>query len=297
MADVERQWTGAVPTPATVVRRRGDSRYWLGQAALWAFILVGLVIMVVPGVWMVLSSVKTRAEITAVPFTLLPQALQWENYARALEQMRFGRVFTNSLIVTASVTVISVATSVWGGYTFGKLRWPGRDQVFLLLLATLMIPGFLTLIPRYVLTSKLGMINSYQGMIVPFMLSVFGIFLTKQFLLGIPDELLDAAKIDGASALGIFWWIIVPLCKPIMAVLAIFTFEYVWDDLLWGILILTNRDMWTLPVAIAGLRHQFGAFVELQMAGATMAVLPVLLVFIVLQKYIIRGVALSGLKG
>lgn len=297
MANVERQWTSAVPAPATAAQRPAATRFLLAQAGLWAFILLGLVIMVVPGVWMVLSSFKTRAEITAVPLTLLPEAWRLENYERALDQMRFGRVFTNSLIITISVTIISVATSVWGGYTFGKLRWPGRDKVFLILLSTMMIPGFLTLIPRYVLTSKLGMINTYQGMIVPFMLSVFGIFLTKQFLLGIPDELVDAAKIDGASALGIFWWIIVPLCKPIMAVLAIFTFEYVWDDLLWGILILTQRDMWTLPVAIAGLRHQFGTFVELQMAGATMAVMPVLLVFIVLQKYIIRGVALSGLKG
>ena len=269
----------------------------LGQAALWAFILAGLLFMVVPGVWMVLSSFKTRAEITAVPLTLLPEAFRWDNYARAIDQMKFTRVFVNSLIVTTAVTLINLLTATWGGYTFGKLRWPGRDKVFLLLLTTLMIPGFLTLIPRYVLVSKLGMVNTYWGMIVPFMVGVFGIFLTKQYMLSIPDELVDAAKVDGCSPLGIYWRIIVPLCKPIIAVLGIFVFEWSWDDLLWGILILTERTMWTLPVAIANLRLQAGNLFELQMAGSTMSVVPVLIVFVFLQRHIIRGVALSGLKG
>ena len=269
----------------------------LGQAALWAFILAGLLFMVVPGVWMVLSSFKTRAEITAVPLTLLPEAFRWDNYARAIDQMKFTRVFMNSLVVTTAVTLINLLTATWGGYTFGKLRWPGRDRVFMLLLTTLMIPGFLTIIPRYVLVSKLGMVNSYSGMIVPFMMGVFGIFLTKQYMLSIPDELVDAAKVDGCSALGIYWRIIVPLCRPIIAVLGIFVFEWSWDDLLWGILILTDRTMWTLPVAIANLRLQAGNLVELQMAGSTMSVVPVLIVFVLLQRHIIRGVALSGLKG
>jgi multiple sugar transport system permease protein len=269
----------------------------LAQAALWAFILAGLLFMVVPGVWMVLSSFKTRAEITAVPLALLPETFRWDNYARAIDQMKFTRVFTNSLIVTTAVTLINLLTATWGGYTFGKLRWPGRDRVFVLLLTTLMIPGFLTIIPRYVLVSKLGMVNTYWGMIVPFMMGVFGIFLTKQYMLSIPDELVDAAKVDGCSALGIYWRIIVPLCKPIIAVLGIFVFEWSWDDLLWGILILTDRTMWTLPVAIANLRLQAGNLFELQMAGSTMSVVPVLIVFIFLQRHIIRGVALSGLKG
>jgi multiple sugar transport system permease protein len=269
----------------------------LAQAALWAFILAGLLFMVVPGVWMVLSSFKTRAEITAVPLALLPETFRWDNYARAIDQMKFTRVFTNSLIVTTAVTLINLLTATWGGYTFGKLRWPGRDKVFLLLLTTLMIPGFLTIIPRYVLVSKLGMVNTYWGMVVPFMMGVFGIFLTKQYMLSIPDELVDAAKVDGCSALGIYWRIIVPLCKPIIAVLGIFVFEWSWDDLLWGILILTDRTMWTLPVAIANLRLQAGNLFELQMAGSTMSVVPVLIVFVFLQRHIIRGVALSGLKG
>lgn len=279
------------------LRRRVARRNAIAQAALWTFILAGLIFMVVPGVWMVLSSFKTRAEIVAIPLRLLPETLLWDNFDRAIEFTRFPRVFSNSLLITVSITLINIFTCTWGGYTFGKLRWTGRDTAFLILLSTMMIPGFLTVIPRYVITSKLGMLNSYPGMIVPFLTGAFGIFLTKQFMLGIPDELVDAAKVDGSSALGTYWRIILPLCKPIIAVLAIFIFDWAWDDLLWGILILTDRNMWTLPVAIANLRLQAGAFVELQMAGSTLAVIPVVIVFAFLQKYIIQGVALSGLKG
>jgi multiple sugar transport system permease protein len=246
---------------------------------------------------MVLSSFKTRAEIVAVPIRLLPERWLWDNYVQAFDATKFPRVFGNSLIVVVSVTVIHVLTCTWGGYTFGKLRWPGRDKVFLLLLSTMMVPLFLTIIPRYVITSKLGLLNSYPGMVVPVMTGAFGIFMTKQYLLTIPDELLDAAKVDGASAWSIFWRIVVPLARPIMAVLAIFVFDWNWDDLLWASLIMTDRNMWTLPVAIANLRLQAGDLVELQMAGSTLAVIPVLLVFALLQQHIVKGIALSGLKG
>jgi len=268
-----------------------------GQAVLWVIILFGVLVMVMPGVWMVMASFKTRAEIQAVPMQLLPETFRIENYVKAIEFTNFWRVFANSLIVTVSITVANIFTCTWGGYTFSKLRWPGRDTIFLLILATMMIPGFLTLIPRYVLISKMGLLNSYGGMILPTLTGSFGIFLTKQFMLGIPDELGDAATVDGCSALGIYWRIILPLSKPIMAVLAIFVFDWSWDDLLWGIMVLTDQQMWTIPIAIANLRAEAGNFYELQMAGSTIAVIPVVLIFIVLQRHIVRGVALSGLKG
>lgn len=279
------------------MKRQRALRKVVGQLFLWLIILVGLVFMILPGVWMVLASFKTRAEIIAVPFRLWPEELRWENYALAIEYTKFARVFANSLFITVSITVANIFTCTWGGYTFGKLRWPGRDKVFLLLLATMMIPGFLTLIPRYVLAAQLGMLNSYSGMIVPFLMGTFGIFLTKQYMLTIPDELSDAATVDGCSALGIYWRIILPLSKPIIAVLSIFIFDAAWDDLLWGLMILTDREMWTIPVAIANLRVQVGNQVELQMAGSTLAVIPVIILFLLLQRHIIQGVALSGLKG
>jgi multiple sugar transport system permease protein len=297
MAEIARQSAELVDDDQAALRRRESTRSLVAQSALWAFILLGLLLTVLPGVWMILSSFKTRAEIVAVPLQLLPHSLIWENYNQAIIWMRFERVFFNSLLITAAITVANVFTCTWGGYTFGKLRWPGRDRVFLVLLSTMMIPGFLTLIPRYVLTSQLGMLNTYPGMIVPFLTGTFGIFLTKQYMLGIPDEIVDAAKVDGASALAIYWRIIMPLCKPIVAVLAIFVFDWAWDDLLWGTIILTDRDMWTLPVAISNIRMQAGALIELQMAGSTLAIAPVIVLFAFLQQHIVRGVALSGLKG
>jgi multiple sugar transport system permease protein len=285
------------PEQLVALRRRQAIRKLVGQSFLWLVIIVGLIFMVLPGFWMVLSSFKTRAEIIAVPFQFWPEQLVWENYTRAIEHTKFFRVFANSLVVTVSITVANIFTCTWGGYTFGKLRWPGRDKVFLLLLSTMMIPGFLTLIPRYVLVAQLDLLNSYSGMIIPFLTGTFGIFLTKQYMLSIPDELTDAATVDGCSPLGIYWRIILPLSKPIIAVLAIFVFDWAWDDLLWGIMILTDREMWTIPVAIANLRAQAGTQVELQMAGSTLAVIPVIILFLFLQRHIIQGVALSGLKG
>ena len=284
-------------TELAALRRRATLRRALRQTLLWSFIGLGLVITVLPAVWMVMSSFKNLAEISAVPMTLLPDHLRIENYQKAIQLMRFPRVLTNSFIITVSITMANVFLCTWGGYTFSKLRWPGRDIVFLLILATMMIPSFLTLVPRYVLTAKLGMLNSYAGMTIPFMTGPFGIFLTKQFMLSIPNELTDAAMVDGASAFDIYWRVILPLCKPIVAVLAIFVFNWSWDDLLWGVMILTNRSNWTLPIAIADLRAQGLEQYDLQMAGSAMAVIPVLIVFVLLQKYIVQGVTMSGIKG
>jgi multiple sugar transport system permease protein len=269
-----------------------------GQVFLWLFIGLGLAFMVVPGIWMVLASLKTRAEITGIPMKFLPAVPQWKNYVTAIEWMNFWTVLKNSVLYTGSVTVLNIFTCTWGGYTFCKLRWPGRDAVLLAILATMMIPGFLTIIPRYVLTSWTGMLNSYWGMVLPSFTGAFGIFLTRQFMLGIPDELMDASTVDGCNALSTFFRIILPLCKPIVSVLGIFVFNWSWDSLIWPLMILTDSKKWPVPVAIANLRLRTGAdLYELQMAGSTMAVIPVLIIFIWLQKNIVQGVALSGLKG
>ena len=277
-------------------RRRRMHGLFTGTV-LWAFVIAGMIFMLLPGVWMILSSFKTVLEITAVPLRLLPERFLWQNYAKAMEYTQFPRALLNSLIVTSAITVANVLTGTWGGYTFGKLRWPGRDTVFMVLLSTLMVPAFLTVIPRYLLVNWMGMINTYSGMVVPFLTGTFGIFLTKQYMLSIPDELVDAARVDGCSALGIYWYIILPMCRPIIAVLTITTFNQFWDALLWGLMILTKHDMFTIPVALSYLKDETDWMVELQMAGGTLAVVPVLIVFIIFQKQIIQGVALSGLKG
>ena len=260
-------------------------------------ILAGMVSMVFPAIWMICSSFKTLSEITAVPLRLLPQRLEWGNYLHALETTMGPRAFVNSIIVTGIVTGSSVATSLWGGFTFAKLRWRGRDKMFLVVLATLMVPGFLMIIPRYVIVSKLDLINTYGGVVLPYLITVFGVFMAKQFMLSIPDELMDAATVDGCSTWCSFWRIIVPLCKPIASVLAILTFNSFWDELLWGVMVLTTREMATVPVAIAYLKSQDYSFPEVQMAAGTLSILPVLIFFVVFQRYIIQGISLSGIKG
>lgn len=269
---------------------------------MWIFVGAGVILMVTPCVWMALSSLKTRAEVFSIPLTLFPAVLQWDNYVNVAGQMRFVRVFGNSMIVATALTAINVLSGTWGGYTFGKLRWPGRDKVFVFLLSTMMIPGFVLVLPRYLIIAQAGLINTYLGLIIPFVVSSFSIFLARQYLLGIPDELLDAAKVDGASAFSVYWRIIVPLCKPIMGVVAILTFLWSWDELLWPVMVLTEREMWTMPIAITTLRIQatgsaLNEGAELQMAGATLAVIPILVAFVIFQRSIVQSVAMSGIKG
>jgi len=269
----------------------------LAQAALWAFILAGLLFMVVPGVWMVLSSFKTRAEITAVPLALLPETFRWDNYARAIDQMKFTRVFTNSLIVTTAVTLINLLTATWGGYTFGKLRWPGRDKVFLLLLTTLMIPGVVTFVPLFILTTNIGLTDTLPGMFLPFLAGPFGVFLMRQFISGLPDELIQAARVDGAGELRIFRSVVMPMCGPAAATLGILTFLTSWNNFLWPLVVAQDEEKYTLPVALALYSvGQNATKYGLLLAGAVVVVIPVVAIFLVLQRHIMQGIAMTGIK-
>jgi multiple sugar transport system permease protein len=269
----------------------------LGQTFIWFFIGIGLVIMVIPALWMILSSFKSLAEVQSIPMTLIPSEWIWENYVKAWTVTRMERAFINSTLLATTVTLIILLTSTWGGYVFSKMEWPGRDKVLYLLLATMMIPGFLTLIPRFVIVIKAGLVNSYAGIIIPALVSTFGIFMTRQFMLGIPKDLTDAGIVDGCNVFQVYWHIILPLCKPVIAVLAIFTFDGNWNSLLWPLMVLTKRDLWTIPVTLAGLKTQEMFQYHIQMAGASIAIIPVIILFLILQRHIIQGVALSGVKG
>jgi multiple sugar transport system permease protein len=267
------------------------------QVLIWIFVGGGLVIMVIPALWMVLSSFKSLAEIYQVPMRLLPQRWMWENYVEAIETTHMWRAYRNSTVLAVTQTLVVILTSTWGGYVFAKLEWPGREKVLMLLLSTMMIPGFLTLIPRFVLVIKMGMMNSFAGIIVPGMVGTFSIFMCRQFMLGIPKDLTDAAIVDGCNVLGVYWRVILPLCRPVIAVLAIFTFQGSWNSLLWPLMVLTDNRLHTIPVTLAGLRTQEIFLYHIQMAGASLAVIPVIVVFLIFQKQIIGGVALTGLKG
>ncbi|WP_405001160.1 carbohydrate ABC transporter permease [Isoptericola haloaureus] len=283
-----------LPAPA-----RGDRRRRFGPRALLlnGALLVGLVASLGPLVWMVLSSVKPEGEIRQFPPTLVPQDVTLENYTALFDRMNFPQFFLNSVIVALAVTVGAVLFSAMVGYALAKIDFPGRKALFLLIMATLMVPGTITFVPLFVLVANLDLINTYAALILPFLAAPFGVFLMRQFMLDIPDELLDAARVDGAGEFRTFFRIVLPQTGPALATLGILTFLGSWNNFLWPLVAVQSADMYTLPVALALYSTgqntvQYG----LLLAGATVIVTPILVVFLVLQRRIIQGIATTGIK-
>lgn len=253
--------------------------------------------MLVPFLWMVLTSLRTDQEAFAVPPKLLTP-LQWHNWHDAWGIAPFGRFFFNSAFVSACVTGGSLLINALAAYGFAKFDFKGRNVLFLCLLATLMIPYQVTMIPSFLLLKQLAWLDSYPGLIVPGLASAFGIFFLRQMMLSMPDDYLDAARLDGASEYSIFWKIVIPLVKPAIATLAVFTFLGSWNDFLGPLIVVKSDEMRTLPLAISALSA--GHYVmswPLLMAGASFVIIPVLIVYLVLQRYFVEGISLGGLKG
>ncbi|MBA2757062.1 MAG: carbohydrate ABC transporter permease [Chloroflexi bacterium] len=270
---------------------------WRGQGALiYAALLLGAVVMLAPLIWMVLASLKSLPEILTYPPTLLPKSLRSANYETVLTQSNYPRYFVNSIIVAVLSVVSILFTSSLAGYAFAKFRFPGRDLLFILVLATLMIPFQVRVIPLYVLASDLGLLNSYAGLVLPSLVDAFGIFLMRQFIQSIPTDLMDAARADGASEPRIFVSIVLPLVKPALAALAIFTLIVSWESFLWPLLVASSTDLYTLPLGLSQFAGKFLTRVDLQMAASTLTVLPLLVVFLVMQRRFIEGIATTGGK-
>ncbi|MCD1571481.1 carbohydrate ABC transporter permease [Agromyces mediolanus] len=273
-------------------RRRGARRWWL-----YLVLAAGLVAMVMPFVWMILGSFKTNAEIRQHPTNFWPIDPTLDNYAQLFGRLDFASYFANSLIVAFFVTAGNIVFSSMVGYALAKLEFRGKRLLFGLVLATLMVPGVVTFVPLFVLTANLGLVNSYPGLILPFLITPLGVFLMRQFMLSLPDELIEAARIDGASEWRIFLRVIMPLCGPAVATLTILTFLASWNNFLWPLVVATSEDKYTLPVALALYSvGQNAAQYGLMMAGAVVVVVPVLAVFVVLQRYFVQGIALTGIK-
>ncbi|MDQ3539852.1 MAG: carbohydrate ABC transporter permease [Chloroflexota bacterium] len=260
--------------------------------------LIGLAFLtLIPIIWMVLTSFKSSPEVAASPPTWFPHSWHPENYRDAWNAAPFGRYLANTVIVAGSVMILETVTSALAAYAFARLRFPGRDIIFLTYLGTLMIPRQVTLIPQFILMRELGWIDTYQGLIIPQAFSAFGTFLLRQYFIGIPRELEDAARIDGASRWEIFRRIILPLSGPALATLAVFIFLYQWNNLLWP-LVMSNSES-TRPVAV-GLRAFQGQYAtdwNLLMAAAGLATLPVVAMYVVAQRWFVRGITLSGFGG
>jgi multiple sugar transport system permease protein len=271
--------------------RRGQAT----RAVVWVLLLAGGLLMVMPFVYMLSTSLKTNAEVYEL--SLLPRAPTLANYRRLAGASGFPRWFLNSLAIAVVTTASVLFFDSLVGYTLAKFRFRGRRAVFLGILSTLMIPTEMLVLPWYVMSKNLGWLDTYWGIMFPGMMTGFGTFLMKQFFESVPDELLEAARVDGLGEFQIWWRIAMPLVGPALSALAIFTFLGNWTAFLWPLISTTRRELYTLPVGFASFSGEFQREWEMVMAGASVATLPVLLLFVLLQKYIVRGVMLAGIKG
>lgn len=266
---------------------------------------LGLVILTAGGVWMLLpllwmlsASLMPLSEVIKVPpVWFAPAKYSLANYWEVWAGAGFARFFLNSSLVAVTITALQFLTSSMAGFAFARYEFPGRTVIFIIILSTLMIPFQVIMIPLFIMMARLGLVDTYWGMILPAIVSPFGIFLMRQFMLGIPKSLLEAARLDGAPEPVIFGSIMLPLCKPAIAALTIFTFLGAWDNFLWPLIIVNRKELWTLPIAMSRFTEQYISQTHLQMAGASMMFLPILLVFLLMQRNFVEGIALTGIKG
>jgi multiple sugar transport system permease protein len=281
------------------------------QTLLHLLLGTGAVTMVLPFLWMISTSLKPESEIFRFPPAWVPHAWQWSNYRDAMQAAAFGRYFINTIIYASAITISNLLFCSMAAYAFARLRFRGRNVLFILTLGTMMVPGQVTMVPVFILLKRWpflggndwlgigghGLLNTYVGLILPGAVGAFGIFLLRQFFMTLPRELEDAARIDGCSEAGIYLRIILPLSAPALATLGIFTFTAAWNEFLWPLLIMSKDSMKTLQIGLQVFQTQYTTRWDLLMAGTVLVTLPVLLLFLAGQRYFTRGIALSGMKG
>ncbi len=268
-----------------------------GSLVLHAALLLGAGITLMPLLWMVSASLMPSGEANSVPPRFFPRTVTFEHYVDLFTRLDLARHFLNSVIVTVSAVVISVLVNTMAGYAFAKLRFRGRDPIFRSLMLALVAPAQVGMLPLFLLLREMGFVNTYAGVIVPYLASVLGIFMIRQYALGVPDDLLDAARVDGAGEIRIFWTIVVPIVRPIVVTFAAFTFLSAWNDFMWPLIVLSDNRNYTLPVALANLVGEHVQDTELMMAGSVLTILPVLIVFLLFQRAYVRGILAGSVKG
>jgi multiple sugar transport system permease protein len=266
-----------------------------GRVIAWTLLLIGGLIMITPLFYMFSTSFKSSAQV--YDLQLIPRNPTLDNYVAALADGKFMRWMLNSTIIALTVTLSNIFFDSLVGYTLAKFRFRGRYFIFLAILSTLMIPTEMLVIPWYLMSSSLGWLDSYWGIMFPGMMTAFGTFLMKQFFEGVPDDFLEAARIDGLNEFTIWWKVAMPLVTPAISALAIFTFLGNWTAFFWPLIVTTSNDLYTIPVGISSFSDAQDTRWEMIMTGAALATIPTLLVFLLLQRFIVRGVMLAGLKG
>lgn len=273
-------------------KSRGSGSHWLLHIIL---ILVGITALI-PFIWMISTSLKGANEVMSASPNFLPKAWRWQNYADAFNQVPFARFYLNTIIVTLTRVVGQIFFSALAAYAFARMRFPGRNLLFVAILAVMMVPGQVTLIPNYILLKNLGWLDSYKGLIIPSMFSAFGTFLLRQYFMTIPQDLIDAAAMDGCNPLQAFWHIALPLARSVLIAFGVLVTLWSWNDFLWPLIITKSTDMQMLSVGIAFFQGQFVSNFAVMMAAATLSTLPMVIVFVVAQRYLIEGITMSGLK-
>ena len=274
------------------IRRIATNKTFL----IHAILIVGSIAMVVPFIWMILTSLKTYAESIQVPPVIFPKDLQWGNYKEVFVLLPFLKFMFNTFFVTLIKTIGQLFFCSLAAYAFARIQFPYRNVLFLLALSVLMVPGQVFLLPQYMIMVKLGWLNTLQAIIVPGLFSAFGTFLLRQFFMGLPKELEEAAILDGCNHFQIYWRIMLPLAKPGLIALGIFTTLWSWNELMWPMIVNSSPDAMTLSVGLSSLQGQFLTNYPILMAGSFLAILPMLVLFMILQKQFIEGIAITGGK-
>jgi multiple sugar transport system permease protein len=269
---------------------------FLGVSGTYVLLGVMTLVTVFPFLWMVGTALKTQQEVFAYPPTLWPVEAQWQNFVRVFETVPFLRFYVNSVVVTTLITAAQVVTSALAGYAFARIDFPFKNAVFLVFLATLIVPEQVTMLPLFLLVSRLGWIDTFQALTVPFLANAFAVFFLRQFFLTIPRELEEAARMDGAGRLRVLFQIVLPLARPALATIALFIFLGEWDTYLWPLIVTNSETMRTLPIGLRFFVEESGSQLHLMMAGAVMAVAPILLLFLMAQRQFIEGIAMTGSK-
>jgi multiple sugar transport system permease protein len=269
----------------------------LGTGVLvYGLLLAAAAVALLPYYWMVSSSLRTMTNMFSIPIQWIPDPVNWRSYLLAWQAQDFTRYFFNSGVVAVAITLGNLLFCSLAGYSLAKYRYFGRGLLFILILSTMMLPLEVTMVPLFLIIKRLDWANTYQGLIVPFLVDGFGVFLMRQYMLGIPKDLIDSARIDGASEFRIFWQIVLPLCKPPLVALAVFTFREAWDMYIWPLIIVSQDSLRTLPLAISLFMSSYGTAWDQLMAIAVLGTVPMVLLFFFLQRAFIQGIALSGLK-
>lgn len=289
---------GAPPeAPAAPPRRGRSARRVVRTVAAYAGLLAVAALVLVPFVWMISSSLKRDSQVFAIPVQWIPEEFRWSNYSEIWDEIPMLQYLKNSAYLSVVITCLQVLTGSFAAYGFAKVRFPGRDALFLAYIGTIAVPWQAYMVPQYIMMEDAGLTNTFWAIILLQAFSAFGVFLMRQYYMSIPDELVEAARIDGLSEYGIYWRIMLPLSKPALASLALLTFVNTWNDYMGPFIYLSSNDLWTVQLGLRSFIGLYEARYAMIMTGAVVSVLPVVVIFLLGQRYFIRGIATTGMKG